>query len=315
MPRRSRAARLRPRALRPGQWIGVCATSGPVRDSAALEAGIAWLETQGHRVRRAPHLGARRGYLAGEDGERMGDLLELLGDPDVGAVIAARGGYGSARFLARLDARAVRRARKPLVGYSDATSLLLWLDGCARLCAIHGPMLERADLPAAARERVLALLRGDPAGQTALQGSGLRAGRARGRLVGGNLRTVAASLGTPWEIDTRGAILFLEEVGEQPYSLDRSLVQLREAGKLRAAAGVAFGALVGCESERYPETSARAVLCEILAGAVDGPIALDLPFGHIADHRALGFGALAELDGGRGALELLEPVVEAGGNA
>jgi muramoyltetrapeptide carboxypeptidase len=137
----------------------------------------------------------------------------------------------------------------------------------------------------------------------------------RGRLVGGNLRMVAASLGTPWEIDTRGAILFLEEVGEQPYSIDRSLVQLREAGKLGAALGVAVGALVECESERYPETSARDALCEILGGAVDGPIALDLPFGHIADHRALGFGVRAELDGGRGSLSLLEPVVDAGGSA
>jgi muramoyltetrapeptide carboxypeptidase len=201
------------------------------------------------------------------------------------------------------------------VGYSDATSLLLWLDARARLCGIHGPMLERADVPEAARERLLALLRGEPAGLEALAGTGLRQGRARGRLVGGNLRLVAASLGTPWEIDTRGAILFLEEIGEQPYSVDRSLVQLREAGKLAAAAGVAIGALIGCESERYPETSARAALCEILAGAVAGPIALDLPFGHIADHRALGFGVRAELDGASGTLELLEPVVDAGGSA
>jgi muramoyltetrapeptide carboxypeptidase len=290
--------------------VGVCATSGPVRDPAALEAGIAWLEARGLRVRRAPHLGARRGYLAGDDEERLGDLVALIEDPRVDAILIARGGYGCGRFLSRLDPARVRRARKPIVGYSDATSLLLWLDARARLGGVHGPMLERADAPVAARERLLALLRGDPAGQAPIAGRGLRAGLTRGRLVGGNLRMVAASLGTPWEIDTRGAILFLEEIGEQPYSIDRSLVQLREAGKLAQAAGLAVGALVGCESQRYPETDARAALCEIAEGASAGPIALDLPFGHIADHRALGFGTLAELDGERGTLELLEPVVD-----
>ena len=315
MPSRSRAQHLRPRALRPAAALGVCATSGPVRSPEALEAGIAWFEAHGVRVRRAPHLDARRGYLAGGDAERLADLVGLLADPDVGALLIARGGYGSGRFLSRLDARAVRRARKPIVGYSDATSLLLWLDVRARLGGIHGPMLERTDIPSAARERLLALLRGERAGEEPLAGTGLRAGRARGRLVGGNLRMLAASLGTPWEIDTRGAILFLEEVGEQPYSLDRSLVQLREAGKLAAAAGIAVGALVDCESERYPETRARDVLCELLLDAASGPIALDLPFGHIADNRALGFGARAELDGERGALLPLEPVVEAGGDA
>jgi len=281
-----------------------------VRDPEALESNIAWFERRGLRVRRAAHLLARRGYLAGSDDERRSDLLELLGDPDVGAILVARGGYGCGRFLAQLDPHALRRARKPIVGYSDATSLLLWLDARVRLHSIHGPMLERADFPDAARERLLALLRGEPAGQERLHGTGVRGGRARGRLVGGNLRMVAASLGTPWEIDARGAILFLEEIGEQPYSIDRSLVQLRESGKLAAVAGVAVGALIHCESERYPETSARAALCEILAESCPAPIALDLPFGHIAEHRALGFGVLAELDGSSGTLEPLEPVVE-----
>jgi muramoyltetrapeptide carboxypeptidase len=311
MPVRSRVPRLRPRALAPGASLGVCATSGPVRDPEALEAGIAWFESQGLRVRRAPHLASRRGYLAGSDDERLSDLVELLRAPEVGAIAIARGGYGSSRFLSRLDPRLVRRARKPIAGYSDVTSLLLWLDVRARLQGIHGPMLDRRDVPESARERLLALLRGDPAGQVALCGSGLRAGRARGRLVGGNLRVVASSLGTPWEIDTRGAILFLEEIGEQPYSIDRSLVQLREAGKLSAAAAVAFGAIVDCEPKRYPETSATDAIREILQACVDGPIALDLPFGHIADHRALGFGTTAVLDGTSGTLELLEPVVEA----
>jgi muramoyltetrapeptide carboxypeptidase len=124
---------------------------------------------------------------------------------------------------------------------------------------------------------------------------------------------VVASLGTPWELDTAGAILFFEEVNEYPYSLDRMLVQLREAGKLAHASGVAVGRLVSCISERYPEVTARDVLVELLEPAVDGPIVVELPFGHTADHRALGHGVRARLDGDAGTLALMDPVVEGRG--
>ena len=171
-------------------------------------------------------------------------------------------------------------------------------------------MLEREDVTPEARARELALMRGEPAGLASLAGARSARGRARGPLVGGNLKLLLASLGTPWEIDTRGAILFLEEVSEAPYAIDRSLVHLREAGKLEGVRGIAVGQLVRCESERYPGASAGEAVREILGSAVDGPIVVDLPFGHVADHRALGFGVLARLDGARGELELLEPVVE-----
>ncbi len=121
---------------------------------------------------------------------------------------------------------------------------------------------------------------------------------------------VVASLGTAWEIDARGAILVLEEVNEEPYAIDRMLVQLRDAGKLSQLAGAAVGQLVCCTSERYPEVSASEVLREVLTAEVSGPVVVDLPFGHAADNCARGIGARAELDGERGALRLVEPVVE-----
>jgi muramoyltetrapeptide carboxypeptidase len=195
-----------------------------------------------------------------------------------------------------------------MVGYSDTTALSLFLLR-AGLVSIHGPMLDRDDLGDEARERLAALLRGEPAGQAPLGGKPLAAGRARGRLVGGNLRMLCASLGTPWEVDTRGAILFLEEVGEEPYAIDRSLGQLRDAGKLASLVGVAVGQLVDCESERYPEVSACDVVRDVLLPEIEGPIVADLPFGHTADNRALGVGVLAELDGDTGTLELVEPAV------
>jgi muramoyltetrapeptide carboxypeptidase len=171
-------------------------------------------------------------------------------------------------------------------------------------------MLDRPDLTPDARAHLLALVRGEASALEPLEGAGLRGGRVAGPLVGGGLVLVAGSLGTPWEIDTRGAILFLEEICEQPYAIDRLLVQLREAGKLRDAAGVALGQFVSCESERYPEISVEDVLREVLAAEVKGPVVEDLPFGHTLDSRSLGFGVRAELDGDRGTLTPLEPVVE-----
>ena len=300
---------LHPPPLAPGSTLGVCAPAGPVNDEA-LADGIGWLEDSGYVVRCARHLRARRSYLAGSDEERLEDLLELWRAPEVRGIVLARGGYGVSRILRHLDPAELRRTPKLVVGYSDATSFLLYLRRCVGLAAVHGPMLERPDMSTQARARLLALMRGEAAGLEPLKGSGLTGGRARGVLVGGGLTLVAGSLGTPWEIDTRGAILFLEDVCEEPYAIDRLLVQLREAGKLRDAVGVAIGQLVDCESERYPETGARDVLRDLLATEMEGPIVEDLPFGHTPDNRALGFGVQAELDGTQGTLTLLEPVVE-----
>jgi muramoyltetrapeptide carboxypeptidase len=278
----------------------------------ALERGLAWLASLGHPLVLAPNLRVRTGYLAGSDEQRLGDLLELVRNPDVAVIFCARGGYGVGRILRRLDPAELRAARKLVVGYSDETMLLAYLHRLCGLVSLHGPMLERDDIPPEARARQAALMRGEPAGLGSLSGKKLRGGRVEGTLVGGNLKMLEASLGTPWEVDLDDAILFLEEVSEAPYAIDRSLVHLRESGALERVRGVALGQLVGCESTRYPGASAEEAVREILGGAVDGPIVEDLPFGHVADHRALGFGVRARLDGDRAELTLLEPVVEVG---
>ncbi|MFQ5513272.1 MAG: LD-carboxypeptidase [Myxococcota bacterium] len=301
-----------PRPLEKGCTVGVCAPAGPV-DDAALDAGLAWLEAAGYAPRCAPHLRSRSGFLAGRDDERAADLVQLLRDPEVRGIVLARGGYGLSRILGRLTPLELRTARKLMVGYSDATALLLLLQRRAGLASVHGPMLERPELSDEARARWLAVVRGEPGAFEPLRGNGLREGRVRGPLVGGNLTALASSLGTPWELDARGAILFLEEVCEEPYAIDRMVVQLREAGKLCDVAGVAIGQLVSCSSTRYPEPTAREVLRELLMRVFEGPIVEDLPFGHVHDHRALGFGVRAELDGSRGTLTMLDPVVEVDG--
>ena len=297
---------VKPRAIAPGATIGIAAPGGPV-DPLLLAGGKKVWEAAGFRVVHREDIVARRDYLAGDDDRRAAELAELIADPAVDAIVCARGGYGAPRILDRLDARKFRAARKPLVGYSDATALLLWQRRCAGLVGFHGPMLERgSDVDPGAMRTLVAALSGarDPAGRK-WKGTSRVRGRATGRLVGGNLVLVAASLGTAWEIDTRGAILLIEEVNEPPYKIDRLLQQLRGAGKLARLAGIGCGALVACRDDRYPEPTAEDVIAEI-ARALRIPLVTELPFGHCKDNRAWPVGARATIDGARGTLELLE---------
>ena len=309
MPRAARPALVRPRALRPDRAIGVCAPSGPV-DPAELERGLNWLGGLGHPLVVAKNVRARAGYLAGTDSERMADLESLVRDPSVGAIFCARRAALPDRPAPGSATRRSRRARKLVVGYSDATHLLCYLQARAGLASLHGPMLERGDVTPEARARELALMRGEPGGLAPLSGRPLRGGVVEGPLVGGNLKMLHSSVGTPWEPVLDGAILFFEEVSEAPYAIDRALVHLREADWLARVRGVAVGQLVNCESTRYPGASAPDAVREILESAVRGPIVVDLPFGHVADNRALAVGVRARLDGERGLLACLEPVVE-----
>jgi muramoyltetrapeptide carboxypeptidase len=298
---------VRPHALPRGGTIGICSPAGPI-DDAVLHDGLAWLRSEGFEVVCAPNALERRGYLAGTDDERLADFLELVRDPAIDAILFSRGGFGTARWLPRVSAAELRVERKLVIGYSDATSVSLFLRRCAGLASIHGPML-RSDVTKEASARLLALACGEPEGLAPLVGEPLRGGCVEAPLVGGNLTLVAGSLGTPWEIDTRGAILFLEEVAEQPYAIDRSLTQLRNAGKLASLAGVALGRFARCESERYPEITSADVLREVFASAFGGPIVAGLPFGHVPDNLALGVGVGARLDGDAGTLTLLETPV------
>lgn len=297
------------RALRPGDRIGIAAPAGPV-DPARIEAGEVWLRERGFEPYRRGDLLARRGYLAGDDARRAAEFMELVCASQVGAILCARGGYGSQRMLPLLDADRVRREGKALVGYSDVTTLLLWQRRCAGLMGFHGPMLERdPGAFADSAECMLAALCGSGEARL-LAGSGLVGGRGEGRLTGGSLTLVLASLATPWEIDTRGAILMLEEVQEPPYRLDRMLQQLRAAGKLDMLAGVGIGCLQDCEDPRYPEPGALQVLEEILR-PLGVPVVVDLPFGHGESNRPWPLGARAAINGDRGEIELLESGVAA----
>ncbi len=248
---------------------------------------------------------AREGYLAGSDAARAAELMAFVRDPDVHGILCARGGYGSQRILARLDAETFRKAGKPLVGYSDVTSLMLWLRRSVGLVSVHGPMLESgARAPTEAHGELARMLSG-VGEMSPLPGEALVGGWREGRLVGGSLSLVVASLGTPWEIDTRDAILMLEEVGEAPYRIDRMLWQLHAAGKLEVAAGIGFGCLHACDPPESGGPTAEQVVRDVV-GAAGVPAVVGLPFGHGAENRPWPHGGRAAIDGERGEIELLE---------
>ena len=222
--------------------MGVVASASPAADPALVEGGIEILRAAGLEVHLAPNVHSRRGYLAGSPQERASDLHWAFDEPDIDLVLELRGGYGCGHVIPLLDLDRIAAHPKTLLGMSDITLLHLALGSVAGITTLWGPMLHQ--LPQASqysRDRLFAALAGegysvDPApGEPELQT--LVGGTARGRLVGGTTTLVAASLGTPYEIDTTGRLLLVEDVDSEPYEVDRSLTQLEQAGKLEVAAG------------------------------------------------------------------------------
>ncbi len=305
-----------PRALRPGDGVRLVAPASPYEEKA-FRAGRAALAVLGLRGLWHPAEAERAGFLAGDDGARAARLRAAFSERASRAVWCIRGGYGSARLLARLDLPALARARKPLVGFSDVTALLVPLCAGAGLVCFHGPVLTQlARLPAGDRAWLVALLRGERAPGPVPFGRvrGVVAGSAEGRLMGGNLTVLASLCGTPQAPRFRGCIAFLEDVGEPAYRLDRSFRQLVASGAFAGVRGLVLGQLEGCTPAGRGAYAARAVL-ERAAAELGVPLLSGAPFGHGRRNVALPLGVRAGLRaGGRtgGALELLERAVEAG---
>jgi muramoyltetrapeptide carboxypeptidase len=303
----------KPRAVRPGETIGIALPSGAV-EPAAVAAAVAELEALGYRVRVPDDLDRRHLFTAGPAARRVEELHGLLRDPEVRGVLCARGGAGALALLPMLDPVAFTDDPKPFVGYSDVTALHLF---CARagLVSVHGPMAGEGLTPGRYhKESFLAAV----AGEGSPYASGpddlepLRPGQAEGVLRGGCLSLLAAATGTPWALrgDAEGTILFLEDVRERPFRIDRMLTQLRLAGAFAGVRGVVFGAMKGCSPEAGVDYTLEDVLGESLAG-LDVPVALGLPSGHVnAANVSLPFGVRARLVcGSEARLEVLEGAV------
>lgn len=299
----------KPAPLQPGDVVGVVAPAGAV-DAEALAAGVGMLEAAGYVVRLGAAAHKRHGYFAGPDDLRVADLHELFRDPDVTAVFAARGGYGSGRLLPLLDFDLLREYPKIFVGHSDTTFLLTALLQRANVVTFHGPMVAGFPRHPDAAELLLRLLSGERVGWHAAAPEVVQPGEAEGVLTGGCLSILAAALGTPYAPDTRGRLLFLEDINEKPYRVDRLLTQLRQAGLFDGVAGVLFGEMLGCEAEEDEAVTVRDVIYDAFADA-PFPVAFGLPSGHGSGTLTLPFGVRARLAGDR--LILLEAPLAAHG--
>ena len=283
----------RPAPLLKGDTIGVVAPSyAPTSDW--LLRGAKTLEQAGFRVVLEAEVERERHFHQREDEQRAENLMKMWRNPEIKAVIAATGGYGAVRVIPYLDADVFRRDPKIFVGYSDITALHLWLMRCAQLRVFHGPTLD--DLFWTGEPTVASLLTAltEPQPGARLGGPGVRAvrpGRAVGRLTGGNMSLVQQTIGTPYEIDTRDSILFLEETRDPMSFVDERLVHLRSAGLLRGVRGIVFGhlSLDRCEEDEFED-----FLLDLLYD-FDGPILMDFPAGHEAPNLTLPLGTEMEL--------------------
>ncbi|MBI1814590.1 MAG: LD-carboxypeptidase [Deltaproteobacteria bacterium] len=292
----------KPAPLRRGDVIGVVAPAAAV-DSAALAAGIHALEQLGFQVHVGPAVFHRDGYLAGSDQERLADLIAMFHNPEVKAIIGARGGYGSGRLLPLLDPAVARAHPKIVVGFSDLTFVLSDLVQRSGLVAFHGPDVVHVGRNAEAATRLAALLGGERHDWNLRASDVIQPGTAEGRIVGGCLSVLVATLGTPYAIETDRCLLFLEDTNEKPFRIDRMLTQLRQAGKLDQVAGVVFADMHACSAGPDEAVTVRDVIAEAFAGAIY-PVAFGLPSGHGTGSVTLPLGVRARLAGER--LTLLE---------
>ncbi len=306
---------IKPRALTNGANIGIIAPAGPAHDLACVIKGKKVLEGLGFKVSLARNALKINKYLAGTDQERLNDLNEMFLNSEIDGIVCLRGGYGSMRIIPGIDYRLIRRFPKALVGYSDITALQLAIFKKAGLVTFSGPMLAtefgREPNDFTLSHFYKAITETTPLGTIPTAPGAvaetINPGRASGRLTGGNLTLVAASLGTPYEIDTRGAILYLEEVDEPPYRIDRLLRQLYLAGKLNSVAGVVFGECVNCKAQ---EKHASFTLPEVVGSVCarfKSPCYYGLSVGHGTYKATLPLGVKAEIDANGRKLTILEP--------
>lgn len=314
---------VKPERLRNGDLVGLAAPASPLLNLRDLEFARRAIEEMGLRVRAGRSVRRRHGFLAGNDRERADDLMGLFADPEVRAVFALRGGYGSARILPLLDWELIRSNPKVLVGHSDLTALLTAVHQKTGLVTFWGPLagydLGRNPSPFKLRwlRRVLCEASSELRLPRGIDKGGSRRWRVisggvpvSAPLTGGNLSLLSGLMGTPYEIETRGRLLFIEDVDEEPYKMDRMLGQLALGGKLDKAAGIVVGKCVNCEGTgRMKRTfRLREVLDDRLAG-LGLPVIYGAPIGHETDKITLPLGIKAVLDPKRTSLILTEPAV------
>lgn len=312
---------IRPKVLRAGDTVGIITPATEVSDPDRLALAGKTLNYFNLKMKRGRNVGKRFGVYRESVQARLDDLHEMFRDPEVRAVFAVRGGYGSPHLLDRIDYDLIRRNPKIFIGYSDITAMHLAINKNSRLVTFHGPIVLSRFTDYTQQNFRRVLFNAQPIGKLTNPTDSnelrpnhslrtIRGGQATGQLIGGNLSLICALMGTPYEIDTRGKILFLEDVEEQAYSIDRMLTHLRLAGKLQQAAGIIWGECDSCGAPDFkPSTTIPFTVGEVadnIFGELKIPVLSGLTIGHTNDQLTLPLGVTATLDASAGTLEIKE---------
>jgi muramoyltetrapeptide carboxypeptidase len=310
---------IKPKRLKPGNTIAIVSPSSGIWERRELSQSIEALESMGYHVKLGDHALKRHYYLAGSDEQRAEDLMWAFSDDTVDAIFASQGGYGAARLLKHLDFDMIHQNPKIFMGYSDITSLHLAIAKETGLVTFHGPSALSFGSEAMTPYRMTgiqkAIMLSTPIG-VIKRGSlpkaivKLNGGTAEGALVGGNLSLVCATLGTPWEIDTRGKVLFLEDIEVEPWQMDHLLTHMMNAGKFEDAAAIVIGECKACEPfEHRPgfpnQCSLENLIYEFFEG-LEKPVLYGFPIGHTKDLATLPMGVRARVNADDGVFEVIE---------
>ena len=312
--------RIKPNRLKKGDTIGLIAPGSSVTEEK-LEKAIKNIESLGFHVQHTKNILAKHGYLAGTDDQRLHDLHFMFNNPKIHGIWCIRGGYGCGRLLPEIDYSLIRKNPKPLIGYSDITALLQAIYCETGLVGFHGPVAV-SEFTAYTIQQFQSVLmhpksefeiknalentkNENPVFQTKI----IKSGKAKGEIVGGNLSLIAALAGTKYQLNAKNKIIFLEDIGERPYRIDRMLTQLLQSCNLKEAAGIALGIFDDCEAKEGSNSLTLMETLEDRLGNLGIPIVYGLSFGHIDNQFTFPIGTEAELNTDNQSIKLLEQAV------
>lgn len=304
---------IKPKALKLGDTIGIIAPASPTTDERVIKAQERLIQ-MGFKVKMGKSPYERYGYLSGTDVVRAEDINTMFKDKEVDGIICIRGGYGTPRILQLLDYQAIKDNPKIFVGYSDITALHIAFTQIAGLVTYHGPMVASdmiGDFSDFSKDNLFrAIMNTEPMGKISNpegeEITTINGGIAEGTIIGGNLSLIADTIGTPYEIDVKGKILFIEEVGEEPYNIDRMLNQLRLSGKLQEANGIILGDFNDCKSKKHDENLTLEQVINDQIRPIGKPTIYNLQAGHCNPMVTLPLGVKARLDADKKELIILE---------
>jgi muramoyltetrapeptide carboxypeptidase len=308
---------LKPPALKKGDVIGIVSPASSPDDFTRIEQGVKYLESLGYRVKLGKHIFKRYGYLSSTDDERADDLNEMFADEKVKAIICVRGGYGTPRLLDKVDYNLIKKKPKIFVGYSDITALQLAILKKTGLVTFSGPMLA-VDIYSnfnsfaedffwrilTSRERKLEIK--NPNG---VELNTLKSGKATGTLLGGNLSLIASIMGTKYQPSFNGSVLVIEDIGEEPYRIDRYLSQLKNSGVLYKINACILGQFTDCAPKEPEKSLTLEQIFNDYLGNLRIPVISNLSYGHIPQKLTLPLGARVRVDAKRQKITIIESVL------